>query len=73
MNVPRGVQVLLRGQGRFYLDGERSMFRMGGMRFAIPHPDRPDKIILFGPEDVIVLFHPEFMPDSVTPVPATQP
>jgi hypothetical protein len=72
MHVQRGVHVLPCDQGRFYLNGERFTFHVGGMRFAIPHPDHPDKMILFGPENVTVLFRPEFQPDSAGAAAAEQ-
>ncbi len=72
MAFQRGVQVLPLDYSRCYTVGDRFQFCLGGMRFAIPHPDQPGRTIIFGPEDVTVLFHPEFQPDAALTPPATQ-
>lgn len=68
MNIPRGVCVVPIYDGRAYMGGDQFMFRPTGMRFSIPHPDKPDQQILFGLEDVTILFHPDFWPAPDAPV-----
>lgn len=70
MGIPRGVQVLPAAHGHRYMAGDRFTFNLGALRLAIPHPDRPGQVILFGPEDVTVLFHPEFLPEAPPDSPA---
>jgi hypothetical protein len=61
VEIKRGIRVLSGYDGRFHLSGNKFQFDLKAMRLAIPHPERPGDMILFCPEDVSVLFHPEFM------------
>ena len=75
MSVPRGVSVVP-DSGRRFVSGDDLMLRLKGMRLAIPHPDKPGQIILFTPEDVTVLFHPDFWSqaeESPAPIPDALP
>jgi len=64
MSISRGVQVKSIEELGLFPQRNWSSSRLGGMRFAIRHPEQSDRVILFGLEDVTVLLHPKFEPES---------
>ena len=71
MKVPRGIQTVSSDHSRWFMSGGQFGMPLASMRLSIPHPDKPGQLILFGPEDMTILLHPDFLSETTAP-PATQ-